>query len=157
MLSSENRQCVAILAQTIVRPVSATPAESRSVAANDAVAPAASVNEFGVNVTLATGAGSGAVTVTVPVPVIPPLVARIVAVPTETPVTTPLPVTVATPTAVDDQLIVRPTSTVPARSRTTAVKACVAPMLTDGLVGATVTLATAACIVAADATFEGAP
>ncbi len=90
--------------------------------------------------------GGAAVTVTAAVPFWPSLVAVIVAVPTTPPVTRPLPLTVATPSALLAQVTVRPVSTLPAASLRVAVNCCSAPTTTLALAGVTVTVATGAVL-----------
>src|SRR5919197_1324620 len=68
----------------------------------------------------------GALTVTAAVPLWPSLVAVIVAVPAPCPVTSPLPLTVATPALSLDQTIARPASGAPLASRGVAVS-CAEP------------------------------
>src|SRR5688572_26087583 len=87
--------------------------------------------------------GDGAVTVTAALALLPSLVAVMTAGPAATPVTTPA-ATVATPRALDDQVIVRPTSGVPPLSATVAVRATVCPTSTLALDGLTATEATGA-------------
>ena len=57
--------------------------------------------------------GGGVVTVTVAVPLCPSLVAVIVADPTATPVTSPVPLTVATPVALLTHVTTRPVNALP--------------------------------------------
>ena len=78
-----------------------------TVAVNVVVEPTFTEADPGDTVTVVTtGAGGGAVTVTVAVPDFPELEAVIVADPAATPVTTPLPFTVATPVLFEDQVTV---------------------------------------------------
>src|SRR5256886_14489573 len=60
--------------------------------------------------------GGGSTTVTAAVPLLPSLVAVIVADPAATPVTSPLPSTVATPVLLLDQVTTRPDNGVPLSS-----------------------------------------
>ena len=83
-------------------------------------------------------------TVTVAVPLLPSLVAVIVAAPAVTPVTTPAPLTVATPPLLDAQLTVRPLSALPAESRGVAVSCTVLPAATLTAAGLRTTDATGA-------------
>ena len=83
---------------------------------------------------------------TAAVPFLPSLVAVIVAVPTTRPVTSPLPFTVATPSALLAHVTVRPVSTLPAASMRVAVNCCTVPTTTLALVGLTVTVATGAVL-----------
>src|SRR5947208_14199981 len=93
----------------------------------------------GVIVTEATGTG---VTVIVEGPLFPSLVAVIVAVPAALPVTSPLPVTVATAVLLLPQLTVRPDNGLPLASFGVAVSCTVWPTGTDAVLGLTVTDAT---------------
>jgi hypothetical protein len=76
------------------------------------------------------------------VPVTPPDVAVIVTLPGETPVTTPLEDTVATPASPVDHAIEAPVMTVPFASRAVAVRVVDQATLTVALDGDTVMLAT---------------
>lgn len=89
-----------------------------------------------------TGVGGGAFTVTLAVPDLPELVAVMVAEPAATPVTTPLELTVAVAELLVDQVIVWPVITLPFWSFTVAAKVTVAPTVTEGLDGLTVTVVT---------------
>jgi len=129
----------ALVDHVTVRPVSVLPFTSLVVALNVDVPPTTTVAVDGVTVTVATGAG---VTVTVAVPVLPSLVAVIVAVPGEAPVTTPLVETVAIPDALVVHVTVRPVSVFPLPSFTVADSVEVAPTATDTVLGDTVTVAT---------------
>src|SRR2546428_11148487 len=91
--------------------------------------------------TLEPGGGAG-VTVTVAVPFLPSLVAVIVAVPAATPVTSPLPFTVATAGLSLAHVTVRPASGVPLASSGVAVSCTVNPARTEGAGGLTITDAT---------------
>ena len=93
----------------IVRPVSTLPFASLNVAERVVVAPTPTLADVGATVTVETGSGT---TVTVAVPLFPSLVAVIVAVPADTPVTTPFK-TVATPVALELQVTTRPVSVLP--------------------------------------------
>src|SRR5207247_1703065 len=66
--------------------------------------------------------GGSAVTVIAAVPLFPSLVAVIVAAPTATPVTSPLPFTLAIPPLLDAHVSARPVKTVPALSLVTALR-----------------------------------
>ncbi|HVM42849.1 MAG TPA: hypothetical protein VMT77_05050 [Gemmatimonadales bacterium] len=84
-----------------------------------------------------------ALTVTLDVPLWPSLVAVIVTgPPAATPVTTPLPLTVASAVLLEAQVITRPVSTFPPASFVVAVSGTVPPTTTDAGLGATVTVAT---------------
>ena len=84
----------------------------------------------------------GCITVTADVPFLPSLVAVIVAEPAATPVTSPLPLTVATPVLLLDQVTTRPDNGVPFASFGVAVSCSVSPTVTVAGEGVTVTLAT---------------
>src|SRR2546426_7240339 len=88
------------------------------------------------------GGGGGAVTVIAPVPDFASLVAVIVAEPTVTPVTTPLPFTVATPLLLLAQVTVRPANALPAASLGDAASCTVPPTSTPADAGVTTTDAT---------------
>ncbi len=127
-------------AQVITRPVSTFPLASFVVAVSCTVPPATTDAGLGVTVTVDTGT---AVTVTAAVPLWPSLVAVIVTgPPAATPVTTPLPSTVATDVLLDAQVIARPVSTFPFASFVVAVSCTVPPATTDAGFGVTVTAAT---------------
>ena len=96
----------------------------------------------GVTVTVATGAGAAAVTVMSVVPDTPSLVAVMVAVPALAAVMRPLELTEATAVLLLDHVILRPLRVVPDASFVTATSCSVAPVVTLGLCGVTVTLAT---------------
>src|SRR5207253_2409923 len=85
----------------------------------------------------------GCTTVTADVPFLPSLVAVIVAEPAATPVTSPLPLTVATPVLLLDQVTTRPDNGVPFASFGVAVSCSVSPTVTVAGDGLTVTVATA--------------
>src|SRR5207245_8414575 len=78
------------------RPLSRLPLASFGAAVSCTVAPTCTLAVAGLTVPEATGGGASAVTVTVAVPLCPSLVAVIVAGPAATPLTSPLPLTVAT-------------------------------------------------------------
>jgi hypothetical protein len=133
--------------QLIARPLSAFPLASRGVAVSESVCPITSVAVGGETLTLATGTF---VTVTTAVPLFPSLVAVIVAVPADTPVTTPLPFTVATELALDDQVTGRPGSALPFASVTCACSVVCAPTVIEVAAGLTTTeLAGTGCTVTA--------
>jgi hypothetical protein len=118
---------LALVSHRMGRPVRTLPAASFGVAVNVMVLPFGIVAVGGVTATLATGAGAGgAVTVTLAVPVLPSLVAVIVAVPAETPVTTPVDDTVALE-LLDVHVTTRPVSKLPPASRVVAVSVVVPP------------------------------
>src|SRR3989440_11129514 len=87
----------------------------------------------------------GAATVIADVPLCPSLVAVIVADPAATPVTSPLPLTVAAAVLLLCQVTVRPASVLPFASLGVAVSCTVPPTGTVADAGATVTHATGAC------------
>src|SRR5437764_12442102 len=84
----------------------------------------------------------GVVTVTADVPVLPSDVAVMVAEPAATPVTSPLPFTVATAVLLLDQVTTRPDNGLPFASFGVAVSCTVRPIVTLAVGGVTVTLAT---------------
>src|SRR5439155_795894 len=129
-------------AQATVRPVSVLPFASLRVAVSWTVWPVGTEDGAGVTVTEATGAGAGAVTVMAEVPLLPSLVAVIVAEPAVTPVTSPLPPTVATALLLLAQVTVRPLSGFPFASFGVAASCTVWPACTDAVAGLTVTDAT---------------
>src|SRR5206468_3231807 len=88
----------------------------------------------------------GVVTVTTAVPDLPSLVARIVAVPALTAVTSPLEFTVATDAESDDQVIVRPLNVRPAESRRVALRRSLSLTRMPAAPGVTVTDATGATV-----------
>jgi hypothetical protein len=121
------------------RPVSTAPFASSVIAAACAVPTA--VMEFGVRVTVTEATGTG-ITVMEEDPVFPSLVALIVAEPTTWAVTSPFRSTVAIVLSVDDQVTARPVSVLPLTSFVVAVSCCMAPTITLGMAGFTVTVAT---------------
>src|SRR5437879_712738 len=130
--------------QVIPRPVNGLPLASRGVAVSCTVCPIATVPELGVTVTAATGA---TVTVTLAVPLCPSLVAVIVTGPPgPTPVTSPLPFTLAIALLLDCQVITRPVNGLPLASRGVAVSCTVCPCATLARNGVTVTAATGATV-----------
>src|SRR5438876_232284 len=98
---------VALLDQVTTRPGRAVPFASFGVAVSWTVLPASRLADAGVTVTEATGT-TGTTTVITEVPALPSLVAVIVAGPAATPVTSPLPFTVANAVASLDQVTTRP-------------------------------------------------
>ncbi len=130
----------ALLDHVMTRPVSGLPRASLSVAVSCTVCPAATLGVAGFRLTVATGAGG--VTVTADEPLCPSLVAVIVTGPAATPVTSPLPLTVAVPRALLDHVMTRPVNTLPLPSLVVAVSCTICPTDTLGVAGLTVTVAT---------------
>jgi hypothetical protein len=130
-----------LLAHVITRPTSAFPLASLGVAVSWTVCPAATVAEAGLTLTDATGTGV-VVTVIVAVPFWPSLVAVIVAEPAPTPVTNPVPLTVASPASLVAHVTTRPQSTFPYTSRGVAASWTVCPAITLAEAGLTRTEAT---------------
>src|SRR5437667_12752553 len=128
-----------LVAQLMLRPLSALPLASLGVAVSCTVAATSSAGAAGLTLTDAPGTG---VTVTVAVPLFPSLVAVIVAVPATTPVTSPLVETLATVEALDAHVTVRPGSEFPTESCGVAVNWTVPPTARLGVAGFTVTEAT---------------
>lgn len=110
----------------------------RAVAVNVVVHATFTVAADGAMVILAIGAS----TVTVAVPVFPSMVALIVTVPAETPVTTPDEFTVARLVLLLDHVATRRYRGCPAASSGVAVSVVVLPTITLAVEGDTVTLAT---------------
>src|SRR2546428_1610350 len=104
------------------------------------------------------GGGGGTVTVIAAVPLWPSLVAVIVAAPTATPLTNPLPFTVATPALPLPHVTTRPVSAAPLASLRVTVSCPVCPTGMLAVAGVTVTDATGAGepVVVPFATFESA-
>src|SRR5205809_523324 len=115
------------LAQVTARPESVLPLASLSVAASCCVWPTWIVAEAGVTATEATGT---VVTVIEEVPLCPSLVAVTAAEPVARPVTSPLPLTVATDGLELDQLTARPDSALPLASFGVAASCSVCPTCT---------------------------
>src|SRR5947208_681074 len=93
----------------------------------------------------------GGVTVIADVPLWPSLVAVMVTgPPAATPVTSPLPFTLATVALLADQVTVRPVNTLPLASVSVAVSGCVCPACTLAAAGLTVTEATGTDTVTTD-------
>src|SRR3989454_3325992 len=102
----------------------------------------------------ATDATGTTLTVSAAVPFVPSLVAVIVADPAATPVTSPVPLTVATPVLLLAHVTTRPVSAVPPASFGVAESCTVCPTCTLGAAGLTVTDATGAfTVVSADVPF----
>src|SRR6266404_6454904 len=121
------------------RPLRAVPFASFGVAVTWVVAPTVRLADAGLSVTEATATF---VTVAAAVPLCPSLVAVIVTAPTPSPVTSPVPLTAATPGALLDQVRTRPLSGLPRASFGVAVSCTVAPTTKLTIAGATVTEAT---------------
>src|SRR5438552_3828594 len=130
---------VLLLPQLTVRPDNGLPLASFGVAVSCTVWPTCTDAVLGLTVTDATGT---VLTVIAAVPLCPSLVAVIVAAPAVTPVTTPLPLTVATPVLLLPQLTGRPDNGLPLASFGVAVSCTVWPTGTDAVLGLTVTDAT---------------
>ena len=128
--------------QFTARPDSGFPLASLGVAVSCTVWPVCSDAEAGLTLTDATGT---ALTVTAEVPVWPSLVALTVAAPAVTPVTTPLPFTVATAASLVDQFTTRPDNAFPLASWGVAVSCTPAPISTLTTAGVTSTCATGSC------------
>src|SRR5947207_618883 len=125
------------------RPLRVAPVASLVTAESCCVAPTRMVADGGFTVTDATGTS---VTVMAEVPFFPSLVAVMIALPADPPVTRPLELTVATEALLVDHVTTRPVRVAPAASFVTAVSCCVAPttMLADA--GPTITEATGTCV-----------
>src|SRR5207248_5361976 len=134
---------VLLLDQVTTRPLSGFPLASFGVAVSCTVEPCCTVAGDGLTVTEATGT---AVTVRVDVPLLPSDVAVIVAVPAATPVTSPLPFTLATAVLLLDHVTTRPLSGFPLASFGVAVSCTVAPCCTLAGDGLTVTAATGSAV-----------
>src|SRR5438093_182348 len=130
---------VLLLPQLTVRPDNGLPLVSFGVAVSCTVWPTCTDAVLGLTVTDATGT---VLTVIVAVPLCPSLVAVIVAAPAVTPVTSPLPLTVATAVLLLPQLTGRPDNGLPLASFEVAVSCTVWPTGTDAVLGLTVTDAT---------------
>src|SRR5947199_1990947 len=130
---------VLLLPQLTVRPDNGLPLASFGVAVSCTVWPTCADAVAGLTVTDATGT---VLTVIVAVPLCPSLVAVIVAAPAVTPVTTPLPLTVATAVLLLPQLTGRPDNGLPFASPGLAASCTVWPTCTDADAGLTATDAT---------------
>src|SRR5205823_5425791 len=130
---------VLLLDQVTTRPLSGFPLASFGLAVSCTVAPCCTLAGEGLTVTEATGT---VVTVTVDVPLLPSDVAVIVADPTATAVTSPLPSTVATEVLSLAQVITRPDNGLPLASFGVAVNCSVNPTCTLAGDGVTATEAT---------------
>jgi hypothetical protein len=110
------------LAQVTTRPVRTFPDASRVVAPNVTLCPTGTLAVAGDTVTVATGT---APTVTVATPLCPSLLAVIVALPDDTPVTTPFDETVAMVLSLLDHPTMRPVSGLPPASSVVATRVTV--------------------------------
>src|SRR5881394_137137 len=137
---------VLVLAHVMVRPVSVLPFASRSVALSCAVRPTTTEADAGLRVTEATGSAAE-VTVTTAVSALPSLVAITLAEPAATPVTNPVPLTVATDVLVLAHVMVRPVTVLPFASRRVALSCAVRPTTTEADAGLIVTEATGRTVV----------
>ncbi len=133
----------ALVVQVTTRPVSALPLASLGVAVSCTVCPAGTPAVAGLTATDATGT---VLTVMAAGALCPSLVAVIVAVPAATPVTSPLPVTVATAGALVAHVTTRPLSGWPFASLGVAVNCTVCPTVTLAVAGLSVTDATGALL-----------
>src|SRR6266550_3310211 len=136
-----------LLAHVTTRPISAEPFASSGVAVSWTVCPTGTLAEAGFTATDATGTET-AVTITIAVPLLPSLVAVSVAEePAATPVTSPLPLTVATPVASLTHVTTRPVNGLPFASWGVAVSCTVCPTGTLAEVGLTATAATGMLVI----------
>src|SRR2546422_986288 len=131
-----------LVPQVMIRPVNRLPPTSLGVAASCTLAPTCTLAVAGLTATDATGGDGSAVTVTVAVTLWPSLVTVIVAVPTATPVTSPLPFTVASRGALLTHVTTRPVNGLPLASWVVAVSGTVCPTPTLADAGLTATDAT---------------
>ncbi len=128
-----------LLAQVTERPLNAVPLASLGVAVSWTACPAWTLAVAGLTLTEATGT---AVTDTVAVPLYPSLVAVIVAAPTAAALTTPVPLTMATPALLLAHVMARPASVLPFASWSVATSETVPPTVTVTAPGATLSDAT---------------
>jgi hypothetical protein len=131
---------VLLLLHVTTRPVSVLPFASFGVAVSCTVSPTTRLADAGLTLTDATGT----VTVTAEVPLCPSLVAVIVADPAATPVTSPLPLTVAAVVLLLPHVTTRPVSVLPFASLGVAASCTVCPAVTLADPGLTLTDATGA-------------
>ena len=108
----------ALEVHVMTRPVSVRPFASEVVAVSWRVVPLTTLAEPGLTTTVATGAD---VTLSGAFPLFPSLVAVMLAVPTETAVTSPAELTVATAELLEVHVTVRPVRALPFASNVTAV------------------------------------
>src|SRR2546427_3157243 len=140
---------VLLLAHVTVRPVRMVPLASRRVALSCTVWPAGTLADAGLTVTDATGTP---LTVMLAVPLCPSLVAVIVTgPPAATPLTSPLPFTLAIALLLDCQVMTRPVNGFPFASLGVAVSCNVLPTATLPDAGVTVTEATGTGVTVMDA------
>jgi hypothetical protein len=131
------------LAHVKVTPLITWLLASYAVAVSCIVDPSSTRGLLGV-ITILAMAGVGTVMVAVPAAV--PERAVIVALPADTPVTTPDDETVATDVLLLDHVTGAPAMTLPFASRTVAERVTLVPMATVAVAGATVTLAAAGAV-----------
>jgi hypothetical protein len=133
----------AVLDHVTTRPASGFPFASFGVAVNCSVCPTLTLPVVGLTVTDATGT---TVTVIDDPPACPSLVAVIVAGPAATPLTRPLPFTVATAELDVAHVTVRPVNGLPFASFGVAVSCTAWPTVTLAVAGLTVTDATGTAV-----------
>src|SRR5258705_188747 len=151
----------ALLAHVTTRPARALPLASLGVAVSCTVWPTPTLAVAGDTATEATGALGRRLTFTTAAPSCPTLVAVIVPVPSATPVTTPLPSTVATAGAILAHVTLCAT-TLPIESMGVATNCAVCPKSTLAVSGTTTTAATgfnsaSSCWILHAATAHAAP
>jgi len=132
-----------LVAHVTVRPVSDPPFASFGVAVSCTACPTVTLAAAGLTATDATGT---TVTVMATVPLCPSHAAMTVAAPAATPVTTPLPFTVATPGLVDAHVTTRPLKGLPPTSCGVAASCTICPTATLAAAGLTATVVTGACV-----------
>src|SRR3989454_1194256 len=132
-----------LVAHGTVRPVSGLPFASFGVAVSWTVCPAVTLAAAGLTTIEATGT---TVTVIAAVPLCPSHEAVTVAAPAATPVTTPLPFTVATPGLVDAHVTTRPANALPPASCGDAANCTIPPTATLAAAGLTATVTTGASV-----------
>jgi hypothetical protein len=132
-----------LVAQVTVRPEIACPLASRTEACAWAVWPTGTV----VTPDTTTELTTASVTVNGAEPLCPSLVAMMFALPTATAETAPVAETVAIEGADEDQVMARPTRTLPPASRSVAVAVVDWPVVMLGRASVTATVATGATVV----------
>jgi len=137
-----------------VRPVRGLPLASLGVAVSCAVCPTITLAEAGLTETDATGT---TVTVTATGLLCPSHATITVAAPAATPITRPLPLTVATPGLVEDHVTTRPLNGLPLTSCGVATNCTVCPTTRLAVAGLTATVATVAGVTVTTAVSEGPP